>query len=255
MTTTRAMTGEERMLHAVRREPTDVTPVWFMRQAGRTFREYRQMREKYEILTIAKTPELSLDVTIMPVKQLGVDGAVMFADIMLPLDAMGVPFRIEPEIGPIIPNPIRTAAQVDQLRVVGPEEGTPYVLAAIKLIRAELKGRAALVGFSGSPFTLACYMIEGRPSRSYDQAKGLMFSQPKVWHKLMETVTQTVVLYLEGQVRAGIQIAQLFDSWVGVLSPAQYEEYVLPYSKRIFAAMKAVNIPTIHFGTGNSSLL
>ena len=252
---TGSMTGAERMLAACNIKPVDATPVWFMRQAGRCFQEYRQLREKYEILTIAKTPELSVEVTLLPVDKLGVDAAVMFADIMLPLEGMGLRFYIEPDVGPIIPNPVRTAADVERLQVIDAEESTPYVFETIRLLRGELGQKAALVGFSGSPFTLACYMIEGRPSRDYGMAKSLMMGQPQVWQSLMEKVTEVVIRYLRGQVDAGIQIAQLFDSWVGVLNPNQYEKYVQPYSSRIFAEMRNWGVPTIHFGTGAASLL
>src|SRR6266542_1550575 len=171
-----------------------------MRQAGRCLAEYRALRKQHDILTLAKTPELSAQVTLMPVDRFGVDGAVMFADIMLPLTAMGIDFEIQPEVGPIVHNPIRTRADVDRLRVVDGEEATPYVLAAIRLIRKALAGgKAALVGFSGAPLTLACYMIEGRPSREYATAKGLMFSEPPTWHALMEKVTGQVITYLQAQ--------------------------------------------------------
>lgn len=249
------MTGRERMLAACKRQPTEATPVWFMRQAGRCFQEYRALRKRYEILTIAKTPELCTQVTLLPVRRLEVDAAVMFADIMLPLDGMGVPFHIEPDAGPIIHHPIRTEADVDAIRVIDAEDATPYLFEAIKLIRAELNGSSALVGFSGSPFTLACYMIEGRPSRSYDAAKSFMFARPDLWHRMMEKITDVVVRYLEAQIEAGIEVAQLFDSWVGVLSPQQYQTYVRPYSSLIFTKLADRGIPTIHFGTGNASLL
>ena len=255
MATAREMTGTERMLAACRMQPVEATPIWFMRQAGRCFAEYRTLREKYEILTIAKTPELCAQVTLLPVQRLHVDAAVMFADIMLPLEGMGVPFYIEPETGPIIPEPIRTEADVERVRVSDAEEATPYVFEAIRLLRRELKETAALVGFSGAPFTLACYMIEGKPSREYAHAKALMFGRPDLWHRFMEKATEVVVRYLRGQVAAGIQVAQLFDSWVGVLSPQQYEEFVLPYSRRIFTEMRGLGIPTIHFGTGAAALL
>ena len=253
--TTPTLTPSQRMLAACERQPVDATPIWFMRQAGRIFPQYRELREKHEILTIARTPELAAKVTLLPVDELGVDAAVMFADIMLPLESMGVPFYIEPEIGPIIPDPIRTKAAVDAIRIVGPEEGTPYVLEAVKLLRRELGERAALVGFSGSPFTLACYMIEGRPSRDYAHAKGLMFSHPAVWHDLMGRITDVIVLYLRGQVESGVQVVQLFDSWVGVLSPDQYQRYVIPYARRIFQELRKMGVPSIHFGTGAASLL
>ena len=252
---TKAMTGEERMLAAARLQPTDRTPVWFMRQAGRCLPDYRALRKQHDILTLAKTPELSTQVTLMPVERFGVDGAVMFADIMLPLEAMGSPFSIEPEVGPIVHNPIRSAADVEKLAVVEGEEATPYVMATIRLLTKELRGRAALVGFSGAPFTLACYMIEGRPSRDYAKAKGMMFSEERAWHALMDKVTEQVITYFQAQVRAGIQIAQLFDSWMGILSPQDYERYSWPYSKRVFAALEGLGVPRIHFGTSNASLL
>ena len=249
------MTGEARMLAACRREPVDRTPVWFMRQAGRCLADYRALRKKHDILTLAKTPELSTQVTLMPVDRFGVDGAVMFADIMLPLEAMGAPFSIEPEVGPIVHKPIRTRADVDKLRVVEGEEATPYVMETIRQLRKELQGRAALLGFSGAPFTLACYMIEGRPSRDYSKAKGMLFSDPEAWHALMEKVTEQVIRYLLAQVRAGIQVAQLFDSWMGILAPEDYERYSWPYSKRVFDSLAGLGVPRIHFGTGNASLL
>ena len=227
-----------------------------MRQAGRCLAEYRALRKQYDILTLAKTPELCAQVTFMPVDRFGVDGAVMFADIMLPLTAMGISFEIQPEVGPIVHNPIRTRADVDRLSVVDGEEATPYVMAAIRLLRKELAdGRAALIGFSGAPLTLACYMIEGRPSRDYAKAKGLLFSEPATWHALMEKVTEQVIRYLHAQVAAGVQVVQLFDSWVGIMSPADYEEHVLPYSRRVFEALADTGVPRIHFGTGAASLL
>ena len=250
-----SMTGEERMLAACRVQPVDCTPVWFMRQAGRCLAEYRQLRERYDILEIAKTPELCARVTQMPVDVFGVDAAVMFADIMLPLDGMDVPFRIEPEVGPIIDRPLRSAEDVARLRVVEAEEATPYLFESIRILRRELGGRAALVGFAGAPFTLACYLIEGRPSRDYARAKALMFGQPDVWQRLMETLAEVVVRYLRAQVEAGVQVVQLFDSWVGALGPGDYERFVLPHTTRIFSEMSATGVPTIHFGTGAASLL
>jgi uroporphyrinogen decarboxylase len=250
------MNGEERMLAACDLRAVDKTPVWFMRQAGRCLAEYRQLRQKYDILTLARTPELSVQVTLMPVDRFKVDAAVMFADIMLPLEAMGSPFEIQPDVGPIVHHPIRTRADVDRLRVVEGEEATPYVMETIRILRRELSGgKAALVGFSGAPFTLACYMIEGRPSRDYAKAKGLMFSEPATWHVLMEKVTDQVIRYLQAQVRAGIQVAQLFDSWMGILSPQDYAQFSYPYSKRVFEALDGMGVPRIHFGTANSSLL
>ncbi len=251
-----SMTPESRLIAACRRQPVDKTPVWFMRQAGRCLPEYRQLRTRYDILTLAKTPELCSAVTLMPVERLGVDGAVMFADIMLPVEAMGVSLEIQPEIGPIIHQPIRTRSAIDALQVRDANEATPFVFEAIRLVRRELRdGKAALIGFSGAPFTLACYLIEGRPSRDYTHAKALMFGEPLLWHALLEKISEVVVRYLRAQVTAGAQILQLFDSWVGALSPQDYAEYVLPHSRFIFESLKSTGVPTIHFGTGTATLL
>ncbi|OGG47848.1 MAG: uroporphyrinogen decarboxylase [Candidatus Handelsmanbacteria bacterium RIFCSPLOWO2_12_FULL_64_10] len=249
------MTGEQRLLAACRRESVDSTPVWFMRQAGRCLEEYRELRKRYDMLTLAKTPELAAQVTSMPIEALGVDGAVIFADIMLPMESMGAPFVIEPEVGPIIHDPVRSAADVARLRIVDAEESTPYVFEAIRLTRQRLGSRAALIGFSGAPFTLACYLVEGRPSRDFPHTKALMFGEPAVWNQLMDTLVEVIIRYLRGQIAAGAQVIQLFDSWVGALAPSDYEEYVLPHSKRIFDAVRATGVPSIHFGTGNSGML
>jgi uroporphyrinogen decarboxylase len=250
------MKGAERFLAAARRQPVDCTPVWFMRQAGRCLADYRELRKRYDILTLAKTPELSARVTLMPVEAFGVDAAVMFADIMLPLEPMGVSLEIEPELGPIIHNPIASMADVERLRVVDPREGVPYVLEAVRRVAAELAdGRAGVIGFAGSPYTLACYLIESRPSRDYALAKSLMLAKPDVWAALMEKLTEQMIAYLRAQVEAGAQVVQLFDSWIGGLSPLDYERSVLPWAKRIFAALKGAGAPTIYFGTGNAHLL
>ncbi|HET7677722.1 MAG TPA: uroporphyrinogen decarboxylase [Candidatus Limnocylindrales bacterium] len=244
----------ERLLRAARRLPVDATPVWFMRQAGRSFPAYRALRERYAILALAKTPELCAEVTLMPVEALGVDGAVLFADIMLPLEPMGVELTIEPEVGPIIHRPIRAAADVARLRPIEPAEEVGFVMQAIRLVRRELEGSGvALIGFSGAPFTLACYLVEGRPSRDFARAKALMYGEPATWAALMELLSEVVVRYLRAQVEAGAQVVQLFDSWVGSLSPADYASYVAPWSRRIFESL--ADVPTIHFGTGTAGLL
>jgi uroporphyrinogen decarboxylase len=243
----------DRLLRACRLEPVDATPVWFMRQAGRSFAAYRALRERYGILELAKTPELCAEVTLMPVRELGVDGAVLFADIMLPLEPMGVELRIEPEVGPIIDRPIRSAADVERLRSFDPAE-VSFTLEAIRIVRRELDGRATVIGFSGAPFTLACYLVEGRPSRDYAQAKAFMYREPVTWHRLMERLSAMVGAYLWAQVEAGAQVVQVFDSWVGGLGPADYAEYVQPHVRRIFAGL-AEDVPTIHFGTGTAALL
>jgi uroporphyrinogen decarboxylase len=247
------VTGERRFLAAVDHEQPDATPVWFMRQAGRALAEYRELRERYPILTLAKTPELCADVTLMPVRTFGVDAAVLFADIMLPLEPMGVSLEIQPDVGPIIHHPIRSAAHVARLRLIEPAEDVGFVMEAIRLVRAELAGKQAVIGFSGSPFTLACYLIEGRPSRDYAIAKAFMYREQAAWHELMGKLAEVVIRYLNAQVAAGAQVVQLFDSWVGALSPGDYATYVLPHVARIFAAVRGA--PTIHFGTGTAALL
>jgi uroporphyrinogen decarboxylase len=250
-----AHSGVARFMDACYHRQPDATPVWFMRQAGRCLAEYRELRKRYDILTMARTPELCAQVTMMPVQEFGVDGAVLYADIMLPLEGMGVSLEIQPEVGPIIHHPIRTMADVERLRVPEAEESTPYVLEAIRLVRRELEGKQAVIGFSGAPFTLACYLIEGRPSRDYGLAKSLMYGQPAVWHALMEKLTEVTIRYLVAQTRAGVNVVQLFDSWVGALSPSVYRRFVFPYTQRIFQAIKATGTPSIHFGTSTGTLL
>jgi uroporphyrinogen decarboxylase len=237
-------------------QPTDATPVWFMRQAGRSLARYRQLREHYPILTMAKTPELSTQISLMPVEELGVDGAVLFADIMLPLEPMGVSLEIQPDLGPVIHEPIRDLAAVERLRPLDPEVGVPFVLQTIRNLRGELAdGRAAIVGFCGAPYTLACYLIEGRPSRDYAQAKTLMFREPAVWAALMDRLTDAMTAYLKAQVIAGVDVVQVFDSWIGALAPADYERSVLPWMRRLFDEVRLAGAPTIYFGTGAASLL
>jgi uroporphyrinogen decarboxylase len=248
-------TGVARFLDACYRRQPDATPVWFMRQAGRCLAEYRELRKRYDILTMAKTPELCAQVTMMPVKEFGVDGAVLYADIMLPLEGMGVSLEIQPEVGPIIHNPIRSMQDVEALRITDAWEATPYVMEAIRLVRRELEGKQAVIGFSGAPFTLACYLIEGRPSRDYGIAKSLMYGQPETWHALMDKLTEVVSRYLVAQIGAGVDVVQVFDSWVGALGPSVYKRFVQPYAQRIFAAVKQTGTPSIHFGTGTASLL
>ena len=250
-------TGVARFLDACHLRQPDATPVWFMRQAGRCLVEYRELRKRFndDILKMARTPDVAAQISLMPVEKFGVDGAVLYADIMLPLAGMGIDVEIEPEVGPIIHNPVRTMQAVEALRVTEAEESTPFVLEAIRLLRRELEGKKAIIGFSGAPFTLACYMIEGRPSRDYALAKALMYGQPAVWHALMEKITEVVIRYLRAQVQAGVDVVQLFDSWVGALSPSVYRRFVLPYSRRIFEAVKQTGAPSIHFGTDTASLL
>jgi uroporphyrinogen decarboxylase len=242
----------DRFVRACRLEPVDATPVWFMRQAGRSFAPYRALRERYGILDLAKTPDLCAEVTLMPVRELGVDAAVMFADIVLPLEPMGVDLEIQPEVGPIIDRPIRSAGDVEALGEFDPA-GISFTLDAIRMVRRELDGKAGVIGFSGAPFTLACYLIEGRPSRDYARAKAFMYREPAAWHELMRRLARMVHVYLRAQIEAGAQVVQLFDSWIGGLGPADYAEYVQPHVRTIFDALR--DVPTIHFGTGTSALL
>jgi uroporphyrinogen decarboxylase len=247
--------GAARLLAACRGEPVDRTPVWFMRQAGRCLAGYRRLRERYDILTITRTPELCAQVTTMPVEEFGVDGAVLYADIMLPLYGMGVPFSIDPGVGPIVHQPVRDEAAAAALRVVEAEEATPELFETIRILRRELGGRAALIGFAGAPYTVASYLIEGRPSKEHARAKALLYGDQVVWHQLMETLTEVTVRYLRAQVAAGAQVVQLFDSWVGDLGRREYEAHVQPYSRRIFEAVRDAGVPAIHFGTGTAALL
>jgi uroporphyrinogen decarboxylase len=250
-----AMTPAERLLAACRLRPADCTPVWFMRQAGRCLADYRKLRERYDILTLTRTPELCAQVTRMPVDVLGVDGAVLYADIMLPLYGMGVPFSIDPGVGPIVHAPVRDRAAVDTLRIVEAEEATPELFETIRLLRGDLGDKAALIGFAGAPYTVASYLIEGRPSRDHARAKSLLYGDPALWHRLMDTLTEVTVRYLRAQVAAGVQVVQLFDSWMGDLGRREYQQAVLPHTQRIFSEIREAGVPTIHFGTGTVGLL
>lgn len=243
----------DRFLKACRREKTDCTPVWFMRQAGRYQPEYRRLREKYSLMELATDPELCAEVTLLPVEQLGVDAAILFSDIMLPLGPMGVRFQIKENVGPVIERPVRDAKDVERLRPLEPESDLPFVLEAIRLLRKELN--VPLIGFAGAPFTLASYLIEGGPSRTFSRTKALMFSRPDVWRALMDRLTDAVVAYLKAQVRAGAQALQIFDSWVGCLSAQDYEQFVLPFMQRLFARLEGLGVPLIHFGVGTGHLL
>jgi len=242
------------IVRALRREAVERTPVWYMRQAGRCLAEYRVLRERYGILEMARTPELCARVTRMPVERLGVDAAVLYADIMLPLDGMGVPFHIKPDIGPIVERPVRTAADVDALRIIPAEEATPYLFETIRALRRDLPAAIALIGFCGAPFTLASYLIEGGPSRDHARAKRMLQGEPALWARLMDTLAEVLARYLRAQVASGVDVVQVFDSWAGVLSPEDYAASVLPWSARLFAALDGT-VPRIHFATGNPALL
>jgi len=245
----------DRFLRACRREPVDVTPVWFMRQAGRYMAEYRRIRERYTLLQICQQPEVATEVTLQPVHALGVDAAILFADILLPLEPMGAPFEFAAGEGPVIHHPVRTLADIEKLRVFEPEEGLGHVLAAIRMIRKELDGKTPLIGFGGAPFTLASYLIEGGKSSHFALTKRLMYREPQAWHALMAKLSEVVRLYLLAQVEAGAQAIQLFDSWIGQLSPLDYVEYIQPHVRKILSSVATTGVPVIHFGTGTATLL
>ena len=246
------MIGQDRLLAAARRQAVDATPIWFMRQAGGSLPRYLTLRERYSVEEIARTPDLCAEVSVMPVEAYGVDGAVMFADIMLPVAAMGMDLELT-SAGPIIASPIRSAADVARLRQLDPETDLGPMLEAIRNVRRELAGRAALIGIAGGPFTLACYLIEGGPSRDQARAKAFMYREPAAWATLMDRLTDALCEYVVAQIRAGAQLIQVFDSWVGTLGVADYVRFAQPYTARVLAAGREV--PTIHFGVGTAAIL
>jgi uroporphyrinogen decarboxylase len=240
------------LTRACRREPVERTPVWFMRQAGRSLPEYRELRKRFGLFEVCREPELCAEVTLQPVRAHGVDAAVLFADIMLPVLGMGVEVELVESVGPVVAEPVESAEDVARLRIPEPEESVPFVLETIRLVRGELPAEKAVIGFAGGPFTVAGYLIEGKPTRDFLRTKRCMYGAPDVWHGLMDKLADTFVLYLRAQARAGADVVQLFDSWVGALSVEDYREFVAPYSARV---LEAVDVPTIHFGTGTTHLL
>lgn len=229
-----------------------MTPVWMMRQAGRYMAEYRALREKHSLLDLCKTPELALQVTLQPMK-LGVDAAILFADILLPLEPMGAPFSFEKGEGPVVHSPVTNHADVEKLRVIEPEEGLGYIMQSIKLLKKELP--VPLIGFAGAPFTLASYLVEGGKSRDFQKTKRLMYAEPATWNLLMSKLSEVVRRYLHKQIDAGADAVQLFDSWVGQLSSADYVEYVQPHVAHILKDIEKRGVPVIHFGVGTQALL
>ena len=223
-----------------------------MRQAGRSLPEYRALRERHGFFELANTPELCAEVTLQPVRRHGVDAAVLFADIVTPVLGMGIQVELVEGVGPVVERAVASAADVEQLRVPDPEEAFAHVLEAVRIVRRELEPERALVGFCGGPFTVAGYLVEGKPSRDFLRTKQLMYCEPAVWHALLDRLTDTFCGYVAAKAAAGADAIQLFDSWVGALSVADYEEFVAPYSARVLAA---VDVPTIHFGTGTTHLL
>ena len=239
-------------MRAARREPVERTPVWFMRQAGRSLPEYREIRTRHGLFEIVAQPELCAEVTLQPVRRHGVDAAVMFSDIMFPVLAMGIDVELVENVGPVVREPVRRAADVERLVVPEPEESMAPMLEAVGLVRQALRADQAVVGFCGGPFTVAGYLVEGRPSRDFTRVKTLMYGEPATWHALADRLADGFAAYVAAQAEAGADVIQLFDSWAGALSPSDYEEFVAPYSARI---LEAVDVPTIHFGTGTATLL
>ncbi len=242
-----------RFLRAARREPVDRTPVWLMRQAGRSLPEYRALRERWSLVDIVAQPELCAEVTLQPVRRLEVDAAVMFADIMLPLRGMGVEFELVESVGPVIARPVRTPADVDALGEPGGDEAAPQVIEAVRRVVAE--SPVPVICFCGAPFTLASYMIEGRPTRDFAAVKRFMFTEPEAFDRLMARLARVMSGYLAAQVAAGAAALQVFDSWVGALALEDYEARVAPHTRAIFEATAGLGVPRIHFGTGTAGLL
>jgi len=230
-----------------------MTPVWFMRQAGRYMPEYRALRNRYSLLELCRTADLAAEVTLQPVRRIALDAAIIFSDLLLPLEPMGLPFAFVKGDGPVVSSPLRTEADIDRLRPVEPREAFAPVLEAIRTVRREL--RVPLIGFAGAPFTLASYAIEGGHSSNYAHAKELMYRCPFAWHRLCHKLAIVAADYLRAQIEAGAQAVQVFDSWVGALSPDDYHEFVLPHVRAIFEALTDLEAPKIHFGTGTATLL
>ncbi len=248
------MSRADRFVKACRREQVDCTPVWMMRQAGRYLPEYRKIRAKHSFLEMCKTPEVAAEVTVQPVRRFEIDTAIIFADILLPLEPMGIGLEFAKGEGPVIHNPVRTMTDVQKLKPIDATTQIDYLMKAIKIALKELDGKVPLIGFSGAPFTLASYIIEGGGSRNYEHAKAMMFAEPKTWHKLMEHLTGVIINYLNAQIDTGVQVVQLFDSWVGALGTSDYREFVFPHQKNVIAGIKKT-VPLIHFAHGATHLL
>ncbi len=256
------MAMNDLFLRAARLEPTERTPVWMMRQAGRYMEEYRAIRARHGFLEMCYTPELAVEVTMQPVDLIGVDAAILFSDILVVFPGMGLDLEFKSGVGPIINNPVRSVADVRKLGISDPIDDTGYVMEAIKILRGELEHKVPLIGFAGAPFTLASYAVEGRGTRDYEYCKALMWGEPEAWDLLMSKFADTVTAYLCAQIDAGAQTVQMFDSWVGYVAPWDYERFVLPYSKRVLAAVKAHGdavveggVPVIHFANGATSMI
>ena len=245
--------ADSAFLRACRREPVGHTPVWFMRQAGRSLPEYREVRGSIPMLDACMRPDLVAEITMQPLRRYAVDAAILFCDIVVPLRAIGVDLDIKPDVGPVIAEPIRTAADIERVRPLEPDD-VPYVAEAVGLLVDQLE-TVPLIGFAGGPFTLASYLIEGGPSKSHEVTKALMYGEPHLWSILLDRLAEMTIRFLRLQVTAGASAVQLFDSWVGTISPDDYRRSVLPYSARIFAGVADLDVPRIHFGVGTGELL
>ena len=240
-------------IRACRRQPVSHAPVWYMRQAGRALPEYRALRAGTAMFDALSDPETVTEITLQPVRRYGVDAAILFSDIVVPLRATGVGVEIRPGVGPVIDKPVRGEADVAALRELEPAD-VPFVASAVRMLVAELGG-TPLIGFAGGPFTLACYLIEGGPSKNFDRTRALMYGDPSLWAGLLGRLTDITIAFLKVQVAAGVSAIQLFDSWAGVLSPQDYKRNVLPFSARVFSALADSGVPSIHFGVGTGELL
>jgi uroporphyrinogen decarboxylase len=242
-----------RLLRAFRGEPVDRIPVWFMRQAGRSLPEYRAVRERASLFAICRSPELAAEVTLQPVRRLGVDAAILFSDITVPLAAIGIDLEIVPGVGPVIAEPIRRARDLERVRLFEPEQDAPYLAQAVRLLAGELD--VPLIGFAGGPFTLASYLVEGGPSKTHARTRALMYREPLLWRRLVDTLAEIALAALRAQVQAGASAVQLFESWAGVLDPDSYRAFVLPAARRIFDGLADLGVPRVHFGVGTGELL
>lgn len=253
------MINNDRLIRACRRQEVDRAPVWMMRQAGRYMPEYRALRAKYDFMTMCKTPELAAEVSLQPYEILGVDAVIMFSDILVPVEAMGMRLDIVESKGPVLEDPIRSEAEVEKLIVPDPVETMPFVMETIRLLRKRLDTSAPLIGFAGAPFTLASYMVEGGGTRNYAEIKRMMYREPMTIHRLLDKLADTIILYINAQIEAGAQVVQLFDTWAGELSAADYEEFALPYERKVFERIhrgpSGLTVPAILYVNGCSHIL
>ena len=241
-------------LRACRREPHDRVPVWFMRQAGRSLPEYKAVRGSGSIMSAIRTPDIATEITLQPVRRYGTDAAILFSDIVTPIEAIGFGVDIEPGVGPVVETPFTSAADLERIRPLDPEADTPHVLETVRNLVREL-GDVPLIGFAGAPFTMASYLVEGRPSRTYEKTKRLMYGDPELWFQLLDRLADLALASLHSQVAAGASAIQLFDSWAGALSPSDYERYVMPASRKVLEGIGTTGVPRVHFGVSTGELL